>query len=259
MTELDSVDRLLERARSGLSPNGADKLRTRAALRLPSAAPSLAEHRVGKLGWQALRASGQAGVLAATVLAGSAFGAGYWLGARTREPALAAGVPIADAQLRAAPALPASPPTAPPLQPVPAVPPAPAVAPAEPRVGRALAAQVLPRPRPPAPEQQSVPVDELALLRRVERALRAADPALALGLLAELEERFPHTSLGEERETASVMAHCGLDDAGAQQRAQRFLREQAARVYAERARAACRSPHGGAGQPGEGLLPAGHE
>jgi hypothetical protein len=106
------------------------------------------------------------------------------------------------------------------------------------RAPRSLAAR--------APAQRVAPVgdaaDELSLLRRVEKSLRANDPALALALLGDLDERFPRTALGEERLAARVIAHCTVGDGGARLRAESFLRERPGSVYAERVQTACTIP-----------------
>jgi hypothetical protein len=81
--------------------------------------------------------------------------------------------------------------------------------------------------------------DELALLRRVERALRNADPALALALLGELDERFPNSRLVEERQAAKLMADCRLESPEASERARSFLNEHPASVYRQRVQLAC--------------------
>lgn len=86
--------------------------------------------------------------------------------------------------------------------------------------------------------------DELALLQRVERALRAKQAALALALLDELDRRHPRSTLLEERTAARVVAGCLLPMASARRpgertAADRFLSEQHASVYADRVRRAC--------------------
>ena len=86
--------------------------------------------------------------------------------------------------------------------------------------------------------------DELALLQRVERALRAKEAALALALLDELDRRHPRSTLLEERTAARVVAGCLLPMASARRHgertaADRFLSEQHASVYADRVRRAC--------------------
>jgi hypothetical protein len=90
--------------------------------------------------------------------------------------------------------------------------------------------------------------EEIALLQRAERAIRAGEATLALALLGELDRRFPAPSLREERSAALVLAHCVQsrgDDAGSSQerearaRAERFLAEAPTSVYADRIRASC--------------------
>jgi hypothetical protein len=78
------------------------------------------------------------------------------------------------------------------------------------------------------------PNQELALLRRAERAVRNDDSALALALIAELEERHPRSSLLEERRAVELLAYCLAGASDARTRAQRFLREHPRSVYAGR-------------------------
>jgi hypothetical protein len=52
------------------------------------------------------------------------------------------------------------------------------------------------------------PNEELALLARAERAVRADNSALALALIDELEARFPSSRLLEERRAVELLAHC---------------------------------------------------
>lgn len=86
---------------------------------------------------------------------------------------------------------------------------------------------------PPAPNE------ELALLQRAERAVRADNAALALALIGELEARHPHSTLLEERGAIELLAHCqaGATDAG--RRATRFLRAHPSSLYAGRIRELC--------------------
>jgi hypothetical protein len=85
---------------------------------------------------------------------------------------------------------------------------------------------------------------EVALLERTERAIRKGDAALALGLLGELDEKFPAAALAEERHAARVLATCSssvsngeLTEASAL--AERFLAQSAGSVYAARIRETC--------------------
>jgi hypothetical protein len=203
--------------------------------------------------WRALRASGSAGVLVGAVLMGFGFGAGLWLGRADERPAshLMGQTPASVARVDtfAGGAVPpvldlrglvprddsASQPDtalhqdiAEPSEPSP---------PSEPLVRRAARA---PR-QAPSRAQATFPRagEELALLRRVERALRTQNPALALALIAELDEHFPDTRLAEERDAARVIATCGVGEGGARIRAERFSREHGGSVYAERVREAC--------------------
>jgi hypothetical protein len=237
--------------------------------------------------WQALRASGLSGVLVGVLLMGVSGSVGHWLG-RTAprggldELASSALVHSAPAAAAVAEATPESRRGAAPL------PLAPGVGASEPSStapnasgsSQSAAAQAIEeaaRPASPAsegsvpararrsrtsrslavqpPAKRGVvagdPAGELALLRRVEKSLRANDPTLALALLDELDERFPRTSLGEERLAARVIAHCAVGDGGARLRAESFLRERPGSVYAERVQTACTVS---AGTPGASML-----
>jgi hypothetical protein len=256
----DLVERTLKLARGELSPTAADKLRGRAALGLRPTA--LEPRRIGAKSalrsWSALRASGKTGALFSAVLLGAGFGAGYWLrGAEpqgveravdvpailaTDELAMAekSGVVEAQSSVALAPQSVARSESSPPL------------------------AQAAPAASKGAKRATSRDSEELAIMRRVERALRNGEPALALGLLAELETRLPNTGLTEERSAARVMAHCGLHDAGHQRRAETFLENYPKSVYRARVTAACRM--GMAGNTGaadstsdEGIAPRGDE
>ncbi|HTV25371.1 MAG TPA: hypothetical protein VMG12_42040 [Polyangiaceae bacterium] len=93
--------------------------------------------------------------------------------------------------------------------------------------------------------------DELALLRRIERALRSRQAELGLALLDELEQRHPRSTLLEERSAARVLAECLLPRDGARASAERFVVEHPASVYADRIRQAC--------EPSTHLLEKDHE
>jgi len=95
------------------------------------------------------------------------------------------------------------------------------------------------------PQPDDVPVsargpnEELALLARAERAVRAGNSALALVLIAELEARFPRSGFLEERRAIELVAHCSARAGDARSRAERFLREHPRSVYAERVAELC--------------------
>ncbi len=80
-------------------------------------------------------------------------------------------------------------------------------------------------------------LEELDLLRRAERTIRAGNSLVALGLLRDLDERFPRGQLLEERTAARVMANCQLADVNAA-RAQgnAYLIAHPQSVYADRVR-----------------------
>jgi hypothetical protein len=83
------------------------------------------------------------------------------------------------------------------------------------------------------------PSDELALLQRAERAVRAENSALALMLTGELDARHPRSELLEERRAIELMAHCVAHATDARPRAERFLRAHPRSVYAERVQQLC--------------------
>jgi hypothetical protein len=248
----DALDQALALTRAELSPSSADKARLRSALGLPAA--TLAAPPTGgaaaprSRALTGLRASGKLGASLAALLFGAGVATGWGLhraaprapegalsalSAPAGSPALAAAPPLAPAPARATPGAPesASAPEA--------------TSPAHVEHGASRArAHALPAPARPA----SKPVEtELALLRRVERALRNGDPTFALALLGELDERFPQTRLGEERWAARTLAECRLDPPDALARAREFLQEHPASVYSERIQGACALETNGAG------------
>jgi hypothetical protein len=253
MMERDEMVSLaLARVRKDFTPSQQDKARVRGALGLqapaatPGAGPFARPSR-----WAALKASGLLGAAAGALLLGSGVGLGFWWGdgdrAAERETLAAA------QEARAVAALPAR--AAAPAQELAL--PAADVEPAEEMAAEPAAASAPEEPVEPARAQRTAPraartrstppplTEELGLLRRVERALRARDAALALALLRELDTRFPQTRLGEERLAARLMADCqqGSSDplarAAARREALRFSREHQASVYSERVQAAC--------------------
>jgi hypothetical protein len=92
----------------------------------------------------------------------------------------------------------------------------------------------------PTPSAQTLS-EEARELQRVDRALRNGNPSLALGLLTELDERIPRGVLLEERAAARLIARCLNGDAGAAIAAVTWLERHSASVYAPRLRAACSS------------------
>jgi len=242
LEDRDSLDLALALTRSELSPSSADKARLRAALGLAASPVPLdaAAPATRLTGLGALRASGRLGAALGTALFAAGVATGW--GLHSRGPAADAARP-GERSPAVGLAVEVTPPAAAP---------APAAAPV---VAAATAAPARKEPAPPRPERTvhprghaaavpsrstTPPLDaELGLLRRVERALRNADPALALALLRELDERYPRTRLAEERLAARTIADCRLarPDAAAQGRA--FLRDHPASVYSERVQGAC--------------------
>ncbi|MEY4548530.1 MAG: hypothetical protein RL685_4725 [Pseudomonadota bacterium] len=95
--------------------------------------------------------------------------------------------------------------------------------------------------RPAAPDGLA---GEVALLQRVERAIRAREGELALALLAQHEHDYPASSLREERAAARVLASCvarpGSEaNVGATANARRYLAGRELSVYADRIRTLC--------------------
>lgn len=91
----------------------------------------------------------------------------------------------------------------------------------------------------PVPEGSSLAV-ELSMLQRARRALNAHNGRLALGIVQELDERFPKGVLIEERRATRVLSLCMLERT---EEARRFAAEFEARhsgsVYAQRVRESC--------------------
>jgi hypothetical protein len=81
--------------------------------------------------------------------------------------------------------------------------------------------------------------EELALLRRAERATRSGDAALARSLIAELDARFPKTALRQERAALLVLVACLTSEPAAQADARDFMRRHEQSLYIDRIRAAC--------------------
>ena len=252
MADLNALERSLAIARAGLAPPEGARARIRAKLgaaALPAAAPA----RLAT----AAKAGGVTKVTTAT-LVGVGFLVGYWLGLRhsaeppvrgaaTEQPAPArTAAPLSGASAGVAPPglVPESAPTA-------AAPAAPA--PRTPSVGldsptplgpRTASARA-PARHTPSARSGTTPAhdpfaDELALLERAERAIRSDQAALALSFLDDLDQRFPKSSLLEERTAARVLADCALGEPPARARAELFLRDRQASVYTDRVRRLCR-------------------
>ena len=234
---MDALDRSLAELRAELSPSSGDKARLRARILAPTLGGEAAAPPSRPLTrWAGLKAAGTLGLAAGALLLGVGAGAGFWLGREASTPAMNLPAASVASLLEPVPAL-RPPPEAEASPPLPALePPGAASTPATSEPKR----NDEPRPRatrkalPPNPLN-----DELALLRRVERALRNADPALALALLGELDERFPESRLVEERQAARLIADCRMDGPDADSQARAFLRDHPASVYRQRVQLAC--------------------
>jgi hypothetical protein len=81
--------------------------------------------------------------------------------------------------------------------------------------------------------------EELALLRRAERATRSGDALLARSLIAELDARFPKTALRQERAALLVLVACATGEPAAQAGAREFMERHEQSVHLDRIRSAC--------------------
>jgi hypothetical protein len=245
MRELEDLDRRLDLARLGLSSTPDARTRVRRGLSTRGAfspARSLAtpRHRVPKL--------------VSAALMGISFAAGY--GLRHIQPSEIRGAP-AGVVAPAAPLV-SSPAPSPSGERASVLVPEPSAAPATARLepNRARAEGGAPLERRPSSVSEGRPAahglgsasaaggatttsGELALLRRVERALRTGDPALALILLDQLERAYPVSALGEERTAARILVDCARSGELAKPEAARFLEKHPSSVYSDRILRAC--------------------
>ncbi len=96
------------------------------------------------------------------------------------------------------------------------------------------------RPHRGRPVDESAAALELAMLQRARRALNRDSAAQALGIVTELDERFPNGVLLEERAALRVLALCAVGDLTAARGATaRFLERHPGSMYVPRVRAAC--------------------
>ena len=192
---------LVQAGRSALRPTEGDRERIEAALRAelgPAALPpqgSVAPPPIGAAaGWQAVTAK----VLVGLGLAGGAL----YLALSDRTPASRANSPAQPIAVT-----PAVPPSVPENAPAPPesleVAPAPAVA-----VHPGTAS--LDAPVAPAASGRDRLAEEVALLSRATKALRAGRAGEALRALDEHQSRFPRGALSEERRAAKAEALCSL-------------------------------------------------
>jgi hypothetical protein len=257
MTDSGTLERSLAALRAELSPSAADKLRLRARIVAPTLAGGAASTAAPLTRWAALQAAGSLGVASGLVLLALGGSVGFWLGRDGAHELAANGAVAAPRTLASSPRAgiaPSSPSViakaesaeAAIIELAPVEPATVEPAPVEPMASSSTPANeghhrgTPVRPRATRKALAPNPLnDELALLRRVERALRNADPALAVALLAELDERFPDSRLVEERLAARRIADCRLGSGDALAQARAFLREHPASVYRQRVQLAC--------------------
>jgi hypothetical protein len=117
--------------------------------------------------------------------------------------------------------------------------PAPVVRASEPRPARkATRARAHAANETPAPSPEFL--EAVRLLRRARNALAKGEGALALGLLGELDARFPRDMLDEERAVTRVLALCASgDDAAAKALATRLLARYPRSIYTARLERSC--------------------
>jgi hypothetical protein len=234
MKTLDQEEQsLLAAARRGMSPTPADRARVRFAISaaIIGATPTTLGQPSAETG-AALRAAGSHAaawstkLLAGTLVAATAFGAGYWTGRRSASRATRITQPALPAIAARASAATAPAPIDPPTPAIPRQVPLPnGVTP--PGSGSAAA------------QRRATLEDEVRTLRRVERALRDGNPRLARSLLAELDHAVPGGTLVEERRAASVMAACQLDEPTSAKAAADFISLYPTSAYLARLRQTC--------------------
>jgi hypothetical protein len=260
MTDRSTPERLeasLRLAREIFSPSDAARERVWSGVAARTAA-SAASSQPGAAGPKgtAPRAAARSGtrVLAlgkASLLVGLGFLLGYWSAERRIEWSAPVAVPleVAAGSQRAPGQSPSPPLDAPPSPPrdlpAPARPEARALASGEQRPDGDGASKTRPVPAPRAPRaslarSSSTSAEELTLLSRAERAIRAGDGALARSFITELEARHPNSAWREEREAILVLAACSLSEPGADRDALAFLERHASSVYFDRIGKLCR-------------------
>lgn len=248
MVTTRDIDREVALARHGLTPSAALRDRVRNGLVASGAATRgasallVAEMMRSQSPWEALRSSGRVGLTLGAALVALGVGSGYWLRPAADEPP-----PLPRAPVVASTEDPALEPEM--LPPLPLEPEALDTVPSAerqraPAADPKLAPYVRPQrarrtgireASPPAPAAN----DEMSLLQRAERAVRADNPALALALTSELDDRYPRSQLLQERSAIVLLARCESSDHDMTADAKQFLREYPKSVYASRIRELC--------------------
>jgi hypothetical protein len=239
MTDLaDGERKLLNEMRRVLSPARSDRDRLGARI-AASIALGIAPNEPPPETPDEPRASNSAGglasgirglraqVLAAALVAATGFGAGYFTGrSRPNDTAKVAAPPQRASDVR--PQTSMTPVEDPPQT-----------------AGSAFFTPTSPtrRPTPSSPSAAGAATgtlsEEAHELKRVYRALRNGMPALALGILRDLDQRIPRGVLLEERAAARLIARCQIGDGEAHGDAATWLERHAQSVYAPRLRTAC--------------------
>jgi hypothetical protein len=236
MDEMNPLElALMSRARAALEPSGLDRNRVRAQLTTAIAATGLFEATSAPSAAQPLRyvlthhwaAMTSVAVIAATL----AFGAGYRMGQHHAKPQVIQVVQQAPAPGVAAPS--AVPPEAPEATP--------ASLPFLPSSGRGgTGAKAASSATPDTPAAASSLLEEVDLLRRAEKMIRSNNAMVAIGLLNELNSKYPKGQLLEERGAARTMANCQLvDNDSARAQGQAYLRAHPGTLYTDRVRSIC--------------------
>jgi hypothetical protein len=91
----------------------------------------------------------------------------------------------------------------------------------------------------PAPEPSDARA-EIALVRRIQAAMRSGTAANALALCIEHERRWPHGTFEQEREAVRAIAACDLHNDDAARRARAFLASYPTAALRPRVVAACK-------------------
>ena len=228
---------LMSRARAAFEPSELDRGRVRAQLTAAIAATGLAGvtsapaaaqlrplRHVFTQHWAALTS-------VAAVAATLAFGAGYRVGQRQAKP------PVVQV-IQPTPIAPVAAPIA---TPSPAPDTTSASLPFLRSSGRGGAgARVAFSAAPATSAASSSLLEEVNMLRRAEKMIRSGNAMVAIGLLSELDAKYPKGQLLEERGAARTMANCQLTDSdSARAQGQAYLRAHPGTLYSDRVRTIC--------------------
>jgi hypothetical protein len=168
-------------------------------------------------------------IVTAVVVSASMGGAGVWV-TRAAAPASAPAISVTAPALAPPVMEPtAAPRVAPVAEPVPAE-----VAPQQPVAPRAAVPTVA---KPSAPDPLAA---ELALIERARQGLKSGQPNQALAALAEHRAKFEHGVMTQERTALRALALCSLGDAQGKVEAERFLERNPGSPLATHLRTGCK-------------------